>query len=94
MSVTTHRLHSDVHEYGLADDCPRCEEHARDPIAALDADMIASLYRRVALNLPPRSENEAIAMTNLPGRGREHAALSALTWENADLIRDRTRPGK
>lgn len=63
--MTTHSVHPGSHEYGLADDCPRCDEHAHDPMRGLDAPNLAELVRRVADDITPRSENEAIAMRNV-----------------------------
>lgn len=34
--MTMHSFHPDTHEHGLADDCPRCAEHAAHPIQSLD----------------------------------------------------------
>lgn len=59
--MTSHLPHPDVHEHGLADDCPRCTEHAQS-LNQLDARMLAVLRDRVARGLPARSENEAAAM--------------------------------
>ena len=63
--VTTHTWHADVHACGLADDCPRCAEHAEHPLQSLDTAMVNELLRRVNLGLRPRSDNEAIAMRRL-----------------------------
>jgi hypothetical protein len=34
--MTIHNVHPDTHTHGLADDCPRCAEHAENPIRSLD----------------------------------------------------------
>jgi hypothetical protein len=60
--VTAHSFHPDTHTHGLADDCPRCAEHAEHPYESLDAANIAALEARVRDNLSPRSKNEARAM--------------------------------
>lgn len=44
--MTMHSLHPDTHTHGLADDCPRCVEHAEHPIQSLDQ---ANLRRILAL---------------------------------------------
>lgn len=43
--MTIHTPHPDTHEHGLQDGCPRCAEHAIDPVLTLDD----SNLRRVAL---------------------------------------------
>jgi hypothetical protein len=40
--VTTHTYHPPAHTDGLADDCPRCQEHTEAPWATLDRQ---SIYR-------------------------------------------------
>lgn len=70
MSDVQHTDHPDVHTHGLADGCPRCEEHAENP-TSLDARMLGAL---VTLALDPsrfaagRSEMEL------------RAAAVVLTW--------------
>jgi hypothetical protein len=66
--MTTHSYHPDTHTHGLADDCPRCAEHAYHPIHSLDPENLAALRYRIKHGLEPRSQNEAIAMLKLtPG---------------------------
>lgn len=60
--MTVHSYHPDVHEHGLQDGCPRCDEHANDPFLALDSVMIANLIERVNERHEPRSDNEQRAM--------------------------------
>lgn len=60
--MTTHTLHPDSHENGLADDCPRCDEHARYPFDGLDNSNLLALADRLAKNQSARSINEAVAM--------------------------------
>lgn len=43
--MTTHSVHPDSHTHGLADDCPRCQEHAEHPERGLDRDNIRRLLR-------------------------------------------------
>ena len=63
--MTVHTYHPDSHTHGLADNCPRCAEHAAHPRGSLDDDNLYALHRRIADGLPPRSENERIAMKNM-----------------------------
>lgn len=63
--MTVHTFHPDSHEHGLADDCPRCAEHAAHPRQSLDLANLRALSDRIIRQLPPRSENEATAMLNL-----------------------------
>jgi hypothetical protein len=37
--VVAHILHDDVHQVGLVDGCPRCEEHTLFPESSLDREM-------------------------------------------------------
>ena len=71
--MTVHTVHPDSHAYGLADDCERCAEHAKNPINTLDAANIRLLVQRVQNNAPARSNNEATAMENIR-TALEHAA--------------------
>lgn len=73
--MATHTVHPDVHEHGLADDCPRCEELAARPLE-LDDEMIG-LSWRIMLNVEfgegsYRSRNEA----TLGGKLYEHALFT------------------
>jgi hypothetical protein len=63
--MTSHVLHADVHEVGLQDGCPRCEEHATHPYHSLDERMIEELERRVEDLEPPRSKAEALALEHV-----------------------------
>ena len=60
--MTTHTFHPDTHEYGLADGCPRCDEHAERPLDGLDQENLANLIDRVQRHEEPRSANEYRAM--------------------------------
>ncbi len=62
---TTHTVHDDVHEHGLADACDRCNEHAQQPLLNLDNETLSNLFARTCAGEPARSENEGIAMFNL-----------------------------
>jgi len=44
--MTAHSPHPDSHTHGLADDCPRCQEHAEHPARSLDRDNIKRLLTR------------------------------------------------
>ena len=60
--MSTHSYHPDTHTHGLADDCPRCTEHAHHPERSLDAVNMRALHYRIQRELPARSVNEANAM--------------------------------
>lgn len=60
--MATHTVHPDSHEYGLADGCPRCEEHSRYPFEGLGDRNLSALVDRATKDLPARSDNEAAAM--------------------------------
>lgn len=57
--------HVDIHETGLLDECPRCEEHADNPIYSLDDRMLLNLIQMDMEEGNPRSRNEAIALTRI-----------------------------
>jgi len=67
--VSSHSLHPDTHEAGLADSCDRCREHAEEPLLGLDetnlTNLVARLVRREDYPDTPRSLNEALALDNL-----------------------------
>lgn len=63
--MTIHSIHHDIHEHGLADGCPRCCEHAERPLQGLDRRMLARLVSRARRQEPPRSRNEAIAISQI-----------------------------
>ena len=62
--MTIHTNHDNIHNEGLADGCPRCEEHGEKPFNGLDDRMLGALVLRVEDwdNSFPRSANEATAM--------------------------------
>lgn len=60
--MSSHTVHPDTHDSGLADDCPRCDEHAQHPFESLDDTNLLNLLSRVNLDLPARSGNERKAM--------------------------------
>lgn len=43
--MASHGPHPDSHTHGLADGCPRCQEHAEHPERGLDRDNIRRLLR-------------------------------------------------
>lgn len=46
--MSMHTRHEGMPENAvLADNCPRCEEHARDPFAALDDSHLARLLEKI-----------------------------------------------
>lgn len=61
----THTIHPDSHTHGLADGCPRCDEHALNPLRTLDEANLRGLLHRVVTQEDARSENEAEAMHNI-----------------------------
>ena len=60
--MTIHTVHPDSHTHGLADDCPRCAEHAEDPVSTLDGD---NLRRIVRLAVDPDRFANALSETDL-----------------------------
>lgn len=71
--MATHTLHPDVHQYGLADDCPRCDQHAEHPLVSLDEQNITMLKLRIIEGWTPRSKNEARAMEKIVYESSEGA---------------------
>ena len=63
--MASHTYHPDTHTEGLADDCPRCDQHAVMPLEGLDEINITAIKLRVLDNLLPRSRNEALAMEKI-----------------------------
>lgn len=75
--MTSHTIHPPSLDEGLADDCPRCSQHAADPLGGqLDLDHVRDLWDRMlgvefgstrsdaaraALLNGYRTENESIA---------------------------------
>ena len=76
--MSTHGFHPDTHEHGLADDCPRCTEHAEHPLDSLDVENLRALLARINADYAARSENEARAMQNLERTMREAGRLNLL----------------
>lgn len=60
--MTLHTSHPDTHTHGLADDCPRCAEHAIDPVFTLDD---ANLARIVRLACSRTKRFDAMTRTDL-----------------------------
>ena len=83
-----HTLHPDTHEFGLADDCERCAQHAEHPFDSLDNDNLRRLYYRVVEEQEPRSETEATAMTAVQTFRRQLRRLEAAmeVTVTADLV--------
>ena len=63
--MSIHTIHPDTREHGLADGCPRCDEHAERPLDGLDNRNIEVLVDRIRQDLEPRSDNEATAIYHL-----------------------------
>jgi hypothetical protein len=65
--MATHTIHDDTHTHGLADNCPRCDELANNPVFLLDNTNMENLVRRTKEwmhnpSVRPRSNNEHKAM--------------------------------
>ena len=60
--MSVHTLHPDSHTHGLADGCPRCDEHAADPINTLDE---RNLRRIIELAVHPDRFSVALTETDL-----------------------------
>jgi len=58
----THSPHPPIQTDGLADGCPRCDQHAADPFVSLDEVCLRELVSRLRDGKSPRSDNEARAM--------------------------------
>lgn len=74
--MVTHTIHPDSHEFGLADGCERCDQHAESPLQSLDDDNLLAIYDRVARKLDARSGNERAAMNVVEGALRLHRLLA------------------
>lgn len=63
---TTHTIHDDIREAGLADDCERCAEHAENPIRDLDSGNLRNLIElAVNRDIHPRTNAEGVAVANV-----------------------------
>ena len=60
--MAIHTEHDSIGSSGLADGCPRCDEHAEHPFWGLDDSNLGSLVFRIDNDLTPRSDNERRAM--------------------------------
>ena len=60
--MTAHIVHPRIREYGLADGCPRCAEHAEAPWNTLDDRNLADLAERAVWRSPVRSHTEGLAL--------------------------------
>ena len=91
--MSTHRPHPDSHDFGLADDCERCAEHAANPTATLDgANLRKLVFRATDPSLPARSENEATAIANLTGALDAVGRMCQISPELVvEFLRDRYR---
>lgn len=90
--MTMHNNHENMPETAvLADDCPRCEEHARDPFKALDDSHLGRLVvmDREFLRNPirPATTNDWIAMTKI----REVINMYERAQKCAALVNNETR---
>lgn len=78
--MSVHIPHLDSHEFGLADDCPRCAEHAQHPFEGLDSRNLAALAQRIEGDKEPRSKNERTAMHLIRGVMDRTVALKQVGW--------------
>lgn len=63
---TTHTVHEDISSHGLAPGCPRCAEHAENPIRDLDTENLRVLVNlAVNRDIRPRSVAEEVAAANV-----------------------------
>jgi hypothetical protein len=76
--MSTHTVHPDVHEHGLADGCDRCGEHAQNPLTSLDEGTLRALLQRVVNRDGYRSENERVAILNMTRALQQAASLAEL----------------
>lgn len=67
--MTAHIYHPDTHEYGLFDECPRCQEHAEHPEWSLDSDNVARLLRGDLFSELDRKAAERLARLRHPSNG-------------------------
>ena len=61
---TTHIAHESEEDM-LEDGCPRCKEHASNPLGELDDRMLTALMERIVHRKEGRSEVEREAMKNV-----------------------------
>lgn len=76
--MVSHTLHPDSHEFGLADSCERCLQHAVAPVISLDDENLTTLIWRVIEGKPSRSLNERIAMDYVEALIRGYRKLRRL----------------
>lgn len=76
--MSTHSPHPSIAENGLADDCERCREHAREPFMGLDDGNMEDLVVRTLERSEPRSTNEDIAM----GKVRDGINVASRLFRN------------
>ena len=64
--MSTHTIHEDISTHGLAPGCPRCAEHAEDPVRDLDLENLRALVdMAVNRDIRPRSSTEERAVANV-----------------------------
>lgn len=79
----SHTFHAEIHEFGLADGCPDCEEAGLNPLAFLDEEILRDLVARVAAETPPRSNAERSALAEIRGALNRFGRLAKLNPEPA-----------
>ncbi len=90
--MSVHTLHPSIREHGLGDGCPRCAEHAEDPVAGLDdanlRDLIARTRRWMSDEDFPRSDTEQDAMRKIEGHLRFQHVVERLWREAAEAAQE------
>ena len=82
--MSTHTIHEDIQSHGLADGCPRCEEHAEHPVRDLDRDNLRDLISLAVDNsIQPRSNCEARAVANVKTAMERFGAIAATSPQDA-----------
>lgn len=82
--MTTHTLHEDSHEHGLAMGCPRCHEHSLHPERSLDRANLARLLRGDVLT--PLDEVAASRLRSAVATGRYLAEIAAQDTARVDVV--------
>lgn len=87
---TTHTIHEDISSHGLADGCPRCEEHAEQPIRDLDRSNLCDLVSMaVDRSIRPRSGTEERAVATVLNAMEQFGRIAEVAPEEALAYLDR-----
>ena len=90
----SHTIHPDSHEHGLADDCPRCAEHAEHPLTSLDARNLRTLVERTLRNRFGRDGDGGPLIPDAPFGEYAPARSDAEARAMAVVMTDLERTGK